>query len=248
MITAQNIREKTFEKSKFGGYDMAEVDEFLEELADDITNTQKEIAVLKSKMKVLVDKIEEYRNSESALNQAVLSAQKLALQIETEAREKADKMIAEADAEVAEKIGSITEKTAIEEKRLETARNASSKFLEGIRAMCNAQLRNLESISTQIITTQGEPAAETKSAPETKPAEDINIASSARPVRAASPWKSAGAELSETAAAVDAAVRSIEASVSRIKPESSVMMDFRDEDMDAPFSYDEEDSTRSFTL
>ncbi|MBP0975792.1 MAG: DivIVA domain-containing protein, partial [Oscillospiraceae bacterium] len=38
MITAQDIREKTFEKSKFGGgYDMAQVDEFLEEIADDLT-------------------------------------------------------------------------------------------------------------------------------------------------------------------------------------------------------------------
>ena len=29
MITAQDIREKTFEKAKIGGYDMAEVDDFL---------------------------------------------------------------------------------------------------------------------------------------------------------------------------------------------------------------------------
>ena len=35
MITAQDIREKTFEKSRIGGYDMAAVDDFLEELADD---------------------------------------------------------------------------------------------------------------------------------------------------------------------------------------------------------------------
>ena len=63
MITAQDIREKTFEKSKFGGYDMAEVDDFLEELANDLTASQKEVAVLKSKMKVLVSKIEEYRGN-----------------------------------------------------------------------------------------------------------------------------------------------------------------------------------------
>ena len=76
MITAQDIREKTFEKSKFGGYDMAEVDDFLEQLADDLTSSQKETAVLKSKMKVLVDKIEEYRSNESALNQSIISARK----------------------------------------------------------------------------------------------------------------------------------------------------------------------------
>ena len=31
MITAQDIREKGFEKSRIGGYDMAAVDEFLED-------------------------------------------------------------------------------------------------------------------------------------------------------------------------------------------------------------------------
>ena len=75
MITAQDIREKTFEKSRMNGYDMASVDDFLEELAEDISSAQKENAVLKSKMKVLVDKIEEYRANEEALNMAILSAQ-----------------------------------------------------------------------------------------------------------------------------------------------------------------------------
>ena len=83
MITAQDIREKTFEKSRMNGYDMASVDDFLEELAEDISSAQKENAVLKSKMKVLVDKIEEYRANEEALNMAILSAQKLAVQIES---------------------------------------------------------------------------------------------------------------------------------------------------------------------
>ena len=233
MITAQNIREKTFEKSKFSGYDMAEVDEFLEEIADDITNSQKEVAVLKSKMKVLVDKIEEYRNNESALNQAVLSAQKLALQIETEAREKADKMIEDADAEVNEKIGSITEQIEIENRRLEEARNASTKFFEGIRAMCNAQLRNIDNISNEIIkiTPPGNEAV-----PSHDNAEAVPAKKKAEPVRK-----------SEDPAAVDAAVRNIEASVSRKKPEPSPKMDFS-ADMDDPFSFDDVDSTQPFTL
>ena len=73
MITAQDIREKAFEKAR-NGYDMATVDDFLEELADEISAAQKENAVLKSKMKVLVDKIEEYHSNEEALNMAILSA------------------------------------------------------------------------------------------------------------------------------------------------------------------------------
>ncbi len=159
MITAQDIREKTFEKSKFGGYDMAEVDEFLEQLADDLTNSQKEVSVLKSKMKVLVDKIEEYRSNESALNQSIIAAQKLAQQIESEARDKASKVLSDAQNQADDIIGSITAKKEFEEKRLAAAQAASSKFLDGIRAMCNAQLKNIDNISLSELAPKAAPAA-----------------------------------------------------------------------------------------
>ena len=133
MITAQDIREKTFDKARIGGYDMASVDDFLEELAEDVTAAQKENAVLKSKMKILVDKIEEYRANEEALNMAVLSAQKLAVQIESEAR------------------GGIAEQADAEESRLAAAKNSTLKFLEAMREVCNKELKNLEDIGNGFI-------------------------------------------------------------------------------------------------
>ena len=147
MITAQDIREKGFEKSRLGGYDMAAVDEFLEEIADDITASQKENAVLKSKMKVLVDKIEEYRANEEALNMAVLSAQKLAVQIEAEARQRAATMIADAERQVKETVGGISELADVEEKRLDAAKAATAKFLENMRTVIGKQVENIEAIA-----------------------------------------------------------------------------------------------------
>lgn len=222
MITAQDVREKTFEKSKFGGYDMPEVDDFLEEIAEELSNTQKETAVLKSKMKVLVDKIEEYRNNESALNQSIISAQKLAQQIENDAREKADKMIADAEKKVQDTLGDITEKTEIEEKRLAAAQAASAKFLDGIRAMCNAQLKNIDNLSNGTPASTGAPKA-------------------VSPAPKAAKHASAPVD-------VDKAVRNIEASVSKIKAEPSVQMDLSDE-MEKPYNpFEGLDSTQPFTL
>ena len=64
MITAQDIREKTFEKARFSGYDMASVDDFLEELAEDVSATQKENAVLKSvKRKPILPSEEEIKTN-----------------------------------------------------------------------------------------------------------------------------------------------------------------------------------------
>ena len=151
MITAQDIREKTFEKSRLNGYEMAAVDDFLEELANEIGAAQKENAVLKSKMKVLVDKIEEYRANEEALNMAILSAQKLAVQIEADARKRAAAMIAEADEQVKARVGSIEEQTEQEKRRLAEASAATSKFFESVRTLCTAQLQKLDSISSDVI-------------------------------------------------------------------------------------------------
>ena len=144
MITAQDIREKLFDKVRMGGYKEEAVDDFLEELADDVTAYQKENAVLKSKMKVLVDKIEEYRANEEALNLALLSAQKLAVQIESDARTRAAAMIAEAEKQVKATVGGIQEKANEEEKRLESAKSATGSFLANVRAFCEAQYQNIE--------------------------------------------------------------------------------------------------------
>ncbi len=150
MITAQDIREKTFEKSRMNGYDMASVDDFLEELAEDVSAAQKENAVLKSKMKVLVDKIEEYRANEEALNMAILSAQKLAVQIESEARQRAASMIEDAERQVKMKVGSIQEQTAAEERRLAEAQTATRAFLDKAKNIFGDHLTKLGVIGGEL--------------------------------------------------------------------------------------------------
>ena len=212
MITAQDIREKTFEKSRIGGYDMASVDDFLEELADDVTAYQKENAVLKSKMKVLVDKIEEYRANEEALNMAVLSAQKLAVQIENDARTRSAAMIEEAEQQVKARVGGIEAETEKQEKRLADAKAATEKFFEAARALCNTQLRNLDAISS------GMTAAQPTAAPASESAD------------------------------VDSAVRSIEESVSKLRPEPPVKMDLSSAMKPAAKPKKNFNSTQTFTL
>ena len=176
MITAQDIREKTFEKSRIGGYDMAAVDDFLEELADDVTAYQKENAVLKSKMKVLVDKIEEYRANEEALNMAVLSAQKLAVQIENDARTRSAAMIEDAELQVKVRVGGIEEEVNRQQKRLEDAKAATEKFFDAARALGSTQLRNLDAIAAGM--TASAPAA----APAAPAADGADVDSAVRSI------------------------------------------------------------------
>lgn len=194
MITAQDIREKTFEKSTFGGYAMNEVDDFLDELAGDLAASQKETASLRSKMKVLVEKIEEYRESEDAMHLALVSAQKVAKNIQEESRAQADELLANARSEAeaivaaakaeAEAItGGIVRQREAEELRLRKAQEAAADYVKKFRMVLeheNAFLDQLEDsdfISDVIVTPAPEepkaiaaPAAEAPAEPEEEPA------------------------------------------------------------------------------
>jgi cell division initiation protein len=224
MITAQDIREKGFERARINGYDMASVDEFLEELADDVAATQKENAVLKSKMKVLVDKIEEYRANEEALNAAILSAQKLAVQIESDARKRAADTIAEAEAKARETIGSISDRADFEEKRLNDAKAAVGKYIEAAKALCHTQLGKLGKIADEMDVAE-------KEAPAPAPA-----------VEAAEPAPA------EEKPDVDEAVRAIENSAARLKADEGLKLDLPDDTTDYRPKKRKLENTQPFTF
>lgn len=183
-MTPQDIREKTFEKAMFGGYDMAAVQNYQEEVATELANAQKEIAVLKGKMKVLVDKIEEYRASEDAMRLAILSAQKVGKQIEDDAQARADKMLSEAKNTSDRILGGLQHETANEEAKLLNAKTSCAKFLEDVRNLCLTQLEYLDGVAGSKAASA--PRAAARPTASAAPAEPVSAAP-AEPVPAAQP-------------------------------------------------------------
>ena len=76
---------------------MAQVDEFLDILTGDYSALYNENAVLKNKMKVLVDKVEEYRSTEEAMRKALLAAQRMADDLVKDAERQKDAMLAQTE-------------------------------------------------------------------------------------------------------------------------------------------------------
>ena len=95
MLTPQEVSTHAFSKAVMGGYNMAMVDEFLDELTDDYTSLYKENAALKAKLKVLVEKVEDYRATEDSMRATLLTAQKMADSIVKEAEAKRDEMLSQ---------------------------------------------------------------------------------------------------------------------------------------------------------
>ena len=144
MLTPQEVSGRAFSKAAFGGYNMAMVDEFLDELTDDYTSLYKENAALKAKLKVLVDKVEEYRATEDSMRAALLTAQRMANTMVEEAEEKKKAVLAGAEDEARAKIGALQSDVELEQRRLNAAKAATAEFLQKTRELAQAQLALIE--------------------------------------------------------------------------------------------------------
>ena len=148
MLTPQEVSTHAFSKAVMGGYNMAMVDEFLDELADDYTALYKENAALKAKLKVLVEKVEDYRATEDSMRATLLTAQKMADSIVHEAEAKRDEILAQAESSAREKIGQLRQEVETAEERLRQGQMDLAKFISAARELCDRELKFLEQLPT----------------------------------------------------------------------------------------------------
>lgn len=146
MITPQEIEQISFNRATFGGYDMQAVDEFLEPLTEDYITLYKENALLKSKMKVLVSKLEEYRANEASMKDAIVNAQKTCDKMVKEAEAKCTQMLVEANAAAAENAKNADALIAAENDRVEEARQAAHLKIEELQNQLQSCIQALDRI------------------------------------------------------------------------------------------------------
>ena len=96
-MNAKEISAQRFDKSAFG-YKVDEVDAYLNEVAAVVNELTVQNAELQNKLEILATKLEEYRQDENSMKEALIGAQKLGNNILKEAKEKADEIITEAQA------------------------------------------------------------------------------------------------------------------------------------------------------
>ena len=178
MLTAQDIETVTFEKAVFGGYDMKSVDDFLEKIAKDFNAMQKENATLKSKMKVLVDKIEEYRSVETGMRKALMSAQSIAAETVEKAKAESEQMLRETEEKAAARQAELSALIREEEGKLDAAQKASSTFIQNMLAQYEAEIAHLNEIFKASGVMEQEKSAKDTAAAEEAP---VAVPSAAKP-------------------------------------------------------------------
>ena len=164
MLTPQEAESHVFPKASFGGYNMLQVDNFLDSLIEDYRTLYQENISLKNKMKVLVDKVEEYRATEDAMRMTLHSAQKMA-----------DAMVKEGEAK---KQAAIDQAVSAVEARSQEVRAQMEQEEQAVRTTAYvAQLKELYTKQIQYIGSLSSLTAETAQpqaapAPAAQPAEE----------------------------------------------------------------------------
>lgn len=131
MITPQQIDQVAFKKSSFGGYNMQQVDEFLEPLTEDYVTLYKENALLKSKLRVLAGKLEEYRKGEAAAPKAAAG--------DAEAQAQAAQILQNAQAQAAQALQNAQVQAAQVQKNAQIQRD---QMLSQAQAQCDKLLKD----------------------------------------------------------------------------------------------------------
>lgn len=181
MITPQQIDQISFSQARHG-YDMEQVDKILEPLTEDYVALYKENALLKSKMRVLVGKLEEYRKNEAAAKDALDSAKRSAEQMMQEAEAKCAQMMRQAQAAAAAvpaapaasaaKAPSADAFVAVENARVAEARKTAAARITEIQTQMQQCIQALDRIKNANVTPAAAKApAAAPAAPAAAPAE-----------------------------------------------------------------------------
>ena len=163
MLTPQQIDQISFGRATFGGYDMEDVDEFLTPLTEDYVTLYKENALLKSKMRVLVGKLEEYRKNEAAMKEAIVNAQKTCDKMVRDAEIKAAQMLSSANDAAIATSQDADAMVAAEEARVEEARKVASAKIDELQDQLRSCIQALDRIKSA-------------NAPAEAPAQEMDVA------------------------------------------------------------------------
>ncbi len=145
MLTPQEIQEVKFVRS-VKGYDKEQVEDFLDTVYSDYAALYKENATLKGKMRVLVDKIDEYRSVDEQMRKTFYAAQQTAQETIDKARAEADLILRNARSQAEDRVNDIREQIEAEEKRLTRARAEAERYADGLRALLNRYIGDLDTL------------------------------------------------------------------------------------------------------
>lgn len=140
MLTPLDIDNKTFKKTKLGGYDINDVEDFLVKVMDDYEVLYKENAELKDRVNNMQESVKYYKSMEEGINKTIENAQSQADNIKEVVMREAENMRKEAELESRNELENLKQQIIKAEGELEEKRKQMQIYKIRVSSMLQAQL------------------------------------------------------------------------------------------------------------
>ena len=147
MITPLDIESKKFAKQMMNGYNVEEVDDFLDEITVDYEKTYKENSELRMKVEELNSKLEHYKNLENTLQDTLVMAQSTAEEVKNVAKQKAEQIINEAQATAVKNVGELEQEIQNKKREQDELKKQFDIYKAKMESLLISQLELLKEIN-----------------------------------------------------------------------------------------------------
>lgn len=147
MLTPLDIENKRFAKQKLGGYNVDEVDDFLDELTLEYGKLYKENTELKEQKEDLDSSVGKYKDIESTLQNTLVMAQKTADEITAVAKQQAEQIIKEAEFSAKSSVEELNAQILVKQKELDDVKKQFDVYKAKMESLLISQLELLKDIN-----------------------------------------------------------------------------------------------------
>jgi len=158
-LTPLDIHHKEFRNS-LRGYSPEEVDDFLDEVADEFERLFKENIDLSEKLEIAAARVKEYGALEQTLQNTLVAAQTSAEDIKSRAKVDADRMVREAEAKAADVIGAALEEKQHAQAEVARLQAADKEFRASFRRMLEGYVASLDGAAPAAVIVEDMPVPE----------------------------------------------------------------------------------------
>ena len=141
-ISPADIMQKEF-SVRFRGYDISQVDDFLEEAAREYNQIVEEHARLNKEVLVLRKELAEYRENESKLYDALAAAKQIGSDVQDNARKEASLIISGAQLDADKIIADVRQQCAVLQQEINTMVQKRAQFEASLKALLENYLSML---------------------------------------------------------------------------------------------------------
>ena len=144
MITPLDIENKRFGKQKLGGYNVNEVDDFLDELTLEYGKIYKENAELKAQREELDSNVGKYKNIENTIQNTLIMAQKTADEVQEVAKKQAEQIVKDAEFQAKNSVEELNTQILLKQKELEDLKKQFDVYKAKMESLLISQLELLK--------------------------------------------------------------------------------------------------------